>query len=169
MIELPDVNSREVKLIYLVANTPYYLYRRLRSTNTVEVLAQRYSAVELVSFIKSVDADEKRYMDQAALAYAAAVALTRHSDSAGVDQALGGQEAFSGLPWISEILRVWRAGRVGLYSASVSVSMAQVTRQDRNSAATTPLSECGQFGVRLIREPARSTSSQLIVEEGLLE
>lgn len=97
---------RRLTEIYLVANTPPYLYRQFRSDQSVQNLADQTSEEELVKLIKQVDSSEERKISDVAVAYAATVALT-FKDSKSVDLALDGVQ-FENLQWVRSILRFWK-------------------------------------------------------------
>ena len=97
--------------IYLVANTPLYLYRKLRNELSVEQLAQVHRPTELVQFITEVDRENDRSASRVAAAYAATVALTYHPPGA-VAEALAQAPPVRHLNWVADILAIWEQSRI---------------------------------------------------------
>jgi len=68
---------REFREVYLVSNTPLYLFKRLRQLQAVQQLAHGAEAEELIEeYIRRVKAKE-RTMEDVAIAYACLVAMTQ--------------------------------------------------------------------------------------------
>lgn len=76
MIDLTILNEPQLARIYLVANTPSYLYRHFRADSSVLEIAKRNTIDDLVSFAASIANAPKRTLRDVVSAYAALVALT---------------------------------------------------------------------------------------------
>lgn len=70
---------RECLEVYLVANTPLYLYKRLRRLQAVQRLGRSTDAKELLLEYSRLAATEERSPDDVAAAYGCLVAMT-HQD-----------------------------------------------------------------------------------------
>ena len=132
MTRLSLVEVREVLATYLVANTPFYLYRHLRASPTVQRLADSSSSAELAAFISRVDGEERPSTVAVALAHACAVALTyQRSDIA--DGAIA-HLALQHLRWIPVLLAMWKQGRIETTITKVDLPRLEV--RDRVPAST---------------------------------
>ncbi len=102
--------------IYLVSNTPDYLYDRYRAEQAVMSLGLEKSAVELVAVATEVARDQKRTPTDLAAGYAAIVALT-FRDFGEVRAALS-EARLDELEWAASILDIWRQ----TFTSAVSVT-----------------------------------------------
>jgi len=109
MLSLAEV--RELRAIYLVSNTPLYLYRHLRRSPTVQRMGDNHSAAELAAFIAKVDGKARRSPTGVALAYGCAVAITYRAP-AEADAAIGAL-AVQQLQWLPLLFSIWKQGRIG--------------------------------------------------------
>jgi hypothetical protein len=91
--------------IYLVANTPSYLYRHFRRDSSVIELARATSTDALAGFVREVQDLPERSPTDVAAAYAAVVALTFHDPER--VRAEMGDISESALAWIGPILKLW--------------------------------------------------------------
>lgn len=99
MINTTQLNEVELTRIYLVANTPSYLYRHYRVEETVQALA-KYDVSQLLSALNETAA-ENRTLKQVVVSYAILVALTfKNPDE--VRRAMN--QDLHGLTWAEEIL-----------------------------------------------------------------
>ncbi len=73
---MTEAQALELEATYVVANTPEYLYRRLRDSEVVRRLANDFSAELLATMYREVLAKPNRTASDVAQAYAAMVALT---------------------------------------------------------------------------------------------
>jgi hypothetical protein len=85
-----DIDSTSLLRVFSVANTPAYLYKRLRQEPTLRALAERLSAPELGALFNELASQERRSLLDVARAYSAliAVSLKPFDDSQAVMQLL---------------------------------------------------------------------------------
>jgi hypothetical protein len=76
MINLRPLAMPEVEAIYMFANTPAYLFRRMRAEWSVKAFADANSPEALINAIEKIDTKKERSPKHVSLAYAALVALT---------------------------------------------------------------------------------------------
>jgi hypothetical protein len=76
-----EIPTDEITAIYLAANTPMYLFKRLRASDVVERLAERVKMAELAAECSQIMAQGERSADDVAKAYALIVALARKGES----------------------------------------------------------------------------------------
>lgn len=113
--------------IYVVANTPSYLYRHFKKDPAVEDLAKTNSVAELVSTAKIDGATAARSLPEIVSAYAALIALTL-KDYNQISNTLR-EGNFPGLHWAKDIVRVWDRTRISTQTLPVSVQFLSVVRQ----------------------------------------
>lgn len=75
-MKLSNEDRKLITRIYMVANTPAYLFDRLCSAAPVHTLADSAKPSQLTSLYKKVASKERRSVEDVAMAYAALVALT---------------------------------------------------------------------------------------------
>ena len=75
MTAISDRTKEELAVVYVVANTPRYLYKRLRSHPLVRKLSEELSIDELISVYDESRKKKQRSIQDVALAYAALVAM----------------------------------------------------------------------------------------------
>lgn len=107
---LTDQALRQLVRVYMVANTPAYLYRKLLSEESVAELAAANSVEQLIDFILRVDESQERSVEDVAGAYGAVVALTL-KDSQRVIEALE-DVRLENLEWVEAVLRIWDSERI---------------------------------------------------------
>jgi hypothetical protein len=100
MINLSVLNENELARIYLVSNTPSYLFRHYRADQSVQELSSRHSAVDLLSFATQVAQLHNRTLRQVIQAYAALVAFTLKNPQVRIDD----PESLKNLNWSHAIL-----------------------------------------------------------------
>lgn len=107
MANLNILNIDALANIYMVANTPSYLFRHYRNNSSVQDFADAHSIEELVAEIRRVSSIEltKRTVDDIAVAYAAVVGLT-FKDAPLVKAAIADVD-FSKILWAQRILFLW--------------------------------------------------------------
>jgi hypothetical protein len=76
MMNLTKSELASIVEIYLLANTPAFLFRRMRSNPVVQRLAESESERSLVSEYRSLGRKTERDIEEVASAYAALCALT---------------------------------------------------------------------------------------------
>ena len=117
MIELSQTEIDKLTDMYLVANTPSYLYRRFRDSVIVERVAKDSTAEQLLETIRTVDKLEDRELLEVVKAYTATVALT-FLDPRAFQEALGKIEIVH-LEWVLPILSLWHETQVPISTHSV--------------------------------------------------
>lgn len=105
MIEIPAETISILEQIYVVSNTPGYLYKHFRREAGVERLAHTYSAEQLVEHIVEVESKEGRTLADVASAYAACVALTFHDLRLVLE--LMNRVELQKLEWVEAIVNIW--------------------------------------------------------------
>lgn len=75
MINPKDIRFEELIQMYMVANTPSYLFRRFRSTTLVQELGRSSAVDELVQYIVRFLSIKSPSLEETVLCYATTVAL----------------------------------------------------------------------------------------------
>jgi hypothetical protein len=102
MINTSILNQSQLAQIYLVANTPSYLFRHYKADSSIWELARRYSVDELVSAIAEIANLNERTLNHIVLAYAALVALSFKNPRE--VEAAASRVSFDRLNWAQHIL-----------------------------------------------------------------
>ena len=105
MADLAKLSVGEITTHYLFANTPSYLYRKLRADDSVKALADSSTPIELAAIVERIDQQPERTPEDIATAYAALVAATFHGTRD--VRATFGALSFRHLDWAYTILRLW--------------------------------------------------------------
>jgi len=124
MIKVDPELSKYFIEIYVVANTPTYLYRRFRSQEIIRDLANRYSEGDLIDYIKKIDSSQNPSISEVANAYAISVALT-FKNSEKVKELLQSYQ-FKKLEWISHIIQIWKDTEIPTTIFDFNVDTAMV-------------------------------------------
>ncbi len=125
---MPDLATLSLKAVtthYLFANTPVYLYRRLRAEESVKALADSATPLELAALVAKMDRKRKRGPEDIAVAYSAIVAATFHS-SREVHEAFD-QLNLRHLDWANAILGFWYETLVSTDTRVVTLSAREIT------------------------------------------
>lgn len=117
---LADDDRKNLREIYVYANTPMYLYRQLQASSIVQRMAREESTKALFERIRAVKQNERNDIDWIAIGYAALVAATMKDD-------FNKEEALklavnTGLDWAKHLLEI---GRV-LYIPSTRVTESDI-------------------------------------------
>lgn len=118
MIDLHELNVDSLVETYLFANTPAYLFKRLRSNPSVQRMANRYQPAELMEFYQAKAAGRDLDARDIAAGYAALVALA--IQASGEAQTSLKQARSPHLPWGPRIIEL------------AAVQTPRVTRQSFN-------------------------------------
>jgi hypothetical protein len=102
MINTSILNQSQLAQIYLVANTPSYLFRHYRADSSIWEVARRYSVAELVLSVAEIAHLDERTLNQVVLAYAALVALSFKNPKE--VHAATAHVSFAGLNWAEHLL-----------------------------------------------------------------
>lgn len=124
MTQLSAAELDQLAPIYLVANTPEYLYRRFRAESAIQRLAEQSKPADLVNLILQVDRSAERAVHKVVAAYAATVGLTLQ-DSREVLRALEGFEV-TNLNWVDKILQLWDQNRTATTLETVAVRRPKI-------------------------------------------
>jgi hypothetical protein len=104
-MNIDDQAIREFREVYLVSNTPLYLFKKLRQLQAVQQLAQDADAKELFAeYLRRVEAEE-RTLDDVATAYACLVAIT-YKDPSEATSLLRSLDP-AGLDWTTAIRNLY--------------------------------------------------------------
>jgi len=76
VIDLKPLSLRDAIQIYVLANTPSYLLRKLRSEPSVKSFAEANTAEGLLNTVKKINRKRVRSLKAVSLAYASLVAMT---------------------------------------------------------------------------------------------
>ena len=118
--EIVSPDARELREVYLAANTPNFMYSRYMKLGSIRSLASTFSAKDLVGCITDIDASEERTTEMVVLAYACVVALTL-KDYNEIEMALHGV-SITNMKWIAEILGIWNDKRIPVIDLSFDAS-----------------------------------------------
>jgi len=136
MTILTSETTKRLSEIYLVANTPSYLYKHFRSDEAVEKLAKKYSAEDLINFICQVDSDNNPSLRDIVAAYAGSVALTFHDLR--VVEAILTDIQIKNLQWFGKVIQIWKDSNVSISVINVcSVPKVIEHEQFQNNSSTT--------------------------------
>jgi hypothetical protein len=124
MIKIDPELSKYFIDIYVVANTPTYLYRRFRSQEIIRDLANRYSEEDLIDYIKKIDSSQNPSISDVANAYAVSVALT-FKNSEIVKKLLKSYE-LKKLEWVLPVVQIWLVTEIPTTSSVFYVENARV-------------------------------------------
>lgn len=102
MIDASYLNEAQLARIYLVANTPLYLYRHYRDDPSVHELVRKNTISDLVGIIKDIAGTNDRTLKEITLAYASLVALTFKNPKE--VKAATSQVHMGGITWARAIL-----------------------------------------------------------------
>ena len=105
MIDVTDTVLDRIAEVYIVSNTPIYLFNKLRADENIHRISKKYSTEKLINTIIEVDRSEERSPHSVALAYASAVALT-YKYSCKILSLLNNIEIYN-LNWIKSIFQYW--------------------------------------------------------------
>lgn len=135
MIDASILNMDHLMQIYGVANTPAYLFHRLRGEWDVQDFSKKNSTQDIVDFIFEVDSMVERSMRNVVLAYVAIVGLT-FKNYTEVQQMLNGK-TFSALEWAGEILNLWKTTYVPTMNISIGDFPPTIVISERRTSAST--------------------------------
>lgn len=127
----PQISIDDLSQIYLVANTPRYLFRHLREHHGVKWMSENFSIDELVAIYSDNQRTKKRSVEHVALAYAALIALYYKSYEK-VEPLLGAL-ATSGLRWAPDVVDILRKT-----AKVVSVNSIQFSLPTKPSVTSVP-------------------------------
>jgi hypothetical protein len=118
VISLDDLNLHGLADVYVLANTPAYLYRWFRADESVRALARSHPTGELASRLNTILDQHNLGFDELILAYALLVCLTMkdYREARPFIEHL----AYNRLEWATEILEIWEAIRTVIVTASHS-------------------------------------------------
>lgn len=102
----PQVNIDDLCQVYLLANTPRYLFRHLKEHDGVKWMSEHFSIEELVTIYSDNERTRKRSVEHVAMAYAALIALY-YKNYEKVELILGAL-ATSGLRWAPDVVDILR-------------------------------------------------------------
>lgn len=132
---IPEKVLENIKDVYLVSNTPNYLYKNLREIKFVKRLALTHTPDELVDAIDNIDKKENINAYDAAKAYAYLVALT-YMNFGDVCDELSRLNVTS-LKWIAQIFKIWDDTRVTSNSIKLDNDLSyRPVGEDNNSSGS---------------------------------
>jgi hypothetical protein len=127
----PQISIDDLCQIYLVANTPRYLFRHLREHHGVKWMSENFSIDELVAIYSDNQRTRKRSVEHVALAYAALIALYYKSYEK-VEPILG-TLATSGLRWAPDVIDILKKT-----AKVVSVNSIQFSPPTKSTVISVP-------------------------------
>ena len=104
---LPKAILNKLCSIYLVSNTPAFLLKKFREQKDIFLLSKKHHPQQLIETIATINSKESLNLEDIAIAYSAAAALTFFSPSALENLTL--KISKRELRWIRQILHIWRA------------------------------------------------------------
>jgi len=110
MIYISPEEISILEKIYIVANTPSYLYKHFKREVCVERLASNYNVKELIKHIAQIDRKKERLLADVTSAYAACVAMTFHDVR--TVTGLMRQLKFRNIEWVKEIINIWESSYI---------------------------------------------------------
>lgn len=135
---------------YLVANTPMYLYRHLRSNNSLRRIAEDFSAEGLVAEYESRTTKQRRSVEDIAVAYAMLSAITQ-LDYPVAMAALDNMD-LSRLDWATELRDIYLATRRPVSYVGVTLQPRVLSKASRTetSVSTVHVSPTPNVGEGLV-------------------
>jgi hypothetical protein len=127
MINLSPLSIDRIFEIYAVANIPAYLFRKLRSEESVKAFADANTSEDLRRLVCETDRKQCRSPVDVAIAYAAVVALTYKSFK---DMKVMEDTQFDNLRWVSHLVAIWNEMRTPLTEYSNLAIHARVARTE---------------------------------------
>ena len=105
MNSLSEEAIEQIAEIYIVSNTPSYLYKHFRQRDEIKELADSNTPEELKNCIVQIDNKDNLTLNDVVLGYAATVALTFHN----LEEVKGEVEniELNKLEWVGRILNLW--------------------------------------------------------------
>ena len=111
MINLDELDIPAILRVYMLANTPAYLYRHLRAEPSLERLAKSSTPRELLAAVSAREGKPSRTAEDAAIAYGMLVALS-FQNYRDVQEALAGWQPRA-LTWARHITSIIGQTAVG--------------------------------------------------------
>jgi hypothetical protein len=136
MLSFDTVGLRRLAEIYLMANTPAFLFRQFRADASLRSFARASSSADLVGQVTSYSSSPSRSLEDLAKSYAALVALTLRD----TDEVLPLLRAanVSGLDWAQAIIELWLASHMQTRTIEIAASpMVTVVGEESGPATTT--------------------------------
>jgi hypothetical protein len=161
-VKLDLLSLDDVHHVVAVANTPTFLYRRLREDLSVDALSRSATANELYDYVESSSKKVGRTFEDTALIYAAAVALT--FKKSGELRELIESRGIPKFRWLREI---WEGHLTAAPRTSVIVVPAkyEATRQSSPSVVASSSSQTQSVQIKqdLRKTSASDTASNTLI------
>jgi hypothetical protein len=141
MIDLSILNEPQLARIYLVANTPAYLYRNYRADPSVWEIARRHTVDDLVSF--AVEHANERKLKDVVFAYAALVALSFKDQREVLDRTAN--VSFENLDWGRKLLELGRHEQTG----NVKIEITVPPRIEQQPSTTSSSANTGTLSIEV--------------------
>jgi len=77
MIQNISIDTQELVQIFILSNTPYYLFKKFFSHPNIEILSEQYSTDDLIGLFEKEIIKEKNTYEEVVLVYAILIALTK--------------------------------------------------------------------------------------------
>lgn len=77
MISKMSIDTQELVQIFILSNTPYYLFKNYQSHPSIELLSEQYSTDELIELFEMEKSNEKNTYEEVVIVYAILIALTK--------------------------------------------------------------------------------------------
>ena len=122
---MTEAQALELETTYVVANTPAYLYRKLRESDVVRQLAGEFNAEQLTALYHNLVAVPNRTVSHVAQAYAMMVAMTLR-DYAEWRPLIDGLDV-SRLDWAERIRAIATQRATPTLATSLTVSPVRIT------------------------------------------
>ena len=122
-----QLDIKGLEQFYLFANTPGYLYRHFRSSETVSSLIERNRLSDLVDAYKSYTESANRPIENVVVAYAILMSFTFLKLQDALE--MFSQVNLSRLDWGEEIKRTFESSIIGTTSVRIQVPPKVLNRQ----------------------------------------
>jgi hypothetical protein len=161
MIEIGSETISILEKVYVVANTPSYVYRHFRAEEGVQTLGKIYDSRRLVEHIVEIERKEERTLGDIISAYAATVALT--FKNIGEVKEVMRDLRIERVEWAVKILSLWIATCVPTDTRDLDYDYRPIidhgTVSERDSTAEEISSEYNYTPKILFRKPRESDYS----------
>lgn len=134
MLNTTGLNFNQLARIYVMANTPSYLYRHYKADSSVREFAKLNTIEGLINIIREVAAltPENRKIEHIVLAYAAIVALTFKNPIEVIHNLA--DLSLESLFWAKEILSLWNSSQTTTQTIKINApSPVQIPQKTVNA------------------------------------
>lgn len=146
-----NINTEELVQIFILSNTPYYLYKKFSAEVSIQKFSEKYSTDKLIKLFKREQGKDKTTYEDVVLFYAIIIALTKKPYREVKDFFLGLNNA--SFRWARQISEIYAAKRfpqsIVTYDAKYK---SELSKNDFVSNANTSFSDYQQKPVIIRKE-----------------